>query len=65
MRKKLRNRLILWISLGLVILLAYRYAGNPRLAFLVLGAGLLLYALVLHLKQIYPRAGIIPSQPAR
>ena len=50
---------------GLVILLAYRYAGNPRLAFLVLGAGLLLYALVLHLKQIYPRAGIIPSQPAR
>jgi hypothetical protein len=50
---------------GLVLLLAYRYVENPRLAFVVLGAGLLLYAAVLHVKQIYPRARIIPAQPAK
>jgi hypothetical protein len=50
---------------GAVILLAYRYLDNPRLAFVVLGTALLLYAVVLHIKQIYPRAKIIPAQPAR
>jgi len=50
---------------GLVILVAYRYFDNPRLSFLVLGIGLLMYALVLHMKQIYPRARIIPAQPAK
>ncbi len=50
---------------GAVILLAYRYLDKPRLAFVVLGAALLLYAVVLHIKQIYPRARIIPAQPAR
>ena len=50
---------------GLVIFVAYRYAGNPRVSFVVLGIGLLMYALVLHMKQIYPRARIIPAQPAK
>jgi hypothetical protein len=50
---------------GAVLLLTYRYAANPRLAFVVLGCALLVYAAVLHLKQIYPRARIIPAQPAR
>jgi hypothetical protein len=50
---------------GLVILVTYRYVENPRLAFVVLGAGLLLYAVVLHVKQIYPRARIVPAQPAK
>jgi len=50
---------------GAVILLTYRYFDNPRLAFVILGVGLLLYALVLHKKQIYTRAEIIPAQPAK
>jgi hypothetical protein len=50
---------------GMIIFLSYRYLGNPRVAFVVLGAGLLVYAVVLHTKRIYPRAIIIPSQPAR
>lgn len=49
---------------GVLLLLLYRQ-GNPRLAFIALGIALLAYALVLHLKRIYPRARIIPAQPAR
>jgi hypothetical protein len=48
---------------GGLLLLIYRYAGNPRLAFVVLGSALLVYAVVLHLKRIYPSATIIPAQP--
>lgn len=50
---------------GAVLLLAYRYAENPRIAFAALGSALFAYALVLHLKRIYLRARIIPAQPAR
>ena len=50
---------------GAVLLLAYRYSDNPRIAFVLLGSALFGYALALHLKRIYPRARIIPAQPAR
>jgi hypothetical protein len=50
---------------GAVILLAYRYLDHPKIAFVILGGALALYAVVLHIKRIYPRARIIPAQPAR
>lgn len=48
-----------------MILTTYRYAHDYRPAFIVLGVALLLYAGVLHIKRIYPRAAIVPAQPAR
>lgn len=50
---------------GALIFLVYHYAGNPRLVFVFLGGALIGYAVVLHLKEIYPRVKIIPAQPAR
>jgi hypothetical protein len=50
---------------GAVLLLIFLHTANPRFAFAFLGCALLAYAVVLHLKQIYPRARIIPAQPAR
>jgi hypothetical protein len=50
---------------GILLYVTYRYAGQPRLAFVFLGCSLFAYALLLHLKRIYPRMRIIPSQPAR
>ena len=50
---------------GALLLLTYRYSDNPRFAFAILGSALLVYAVVLHLKRIYPRVRIIPAQPAR
>jgi hypothetical protein len=51
---------------GACLLAIYKFTDSPRLAFAVLGAGLLTYALVLHLKRIYPKAEvIIPAQPAK
>jgi hypothetical protein len=50
---------------GLVLLAVYRFTDSPRVAFVFLGCGLLAYALVLHLKQIYPSGRIIPAQPAK
>jgi hypothetical protein len=48
-----------------ILLAAYRYTSEPRLAFVFLGCSLFAYALVLHLKRIYPRMRIVPAQPAR
>jgi hypothetical protein len=50
---------------GGILLAVYRYTSEPRLAFVFLGCSLFAYALVLHLKRIYPRMRIVPSQPAR
>jgi predicted MFS family arabinose efflux permease len=50
---------------GALLLLSYRYSENPRIAFILLGSALFGYALALHLERIYPRARIIPAQPAR
>ena len=53
-------------SLGTaLLLLIYRYADNPGLTLAILGCALFMYAVVVHLKQIYPRVRIIPAQPAR
>jgi hypothetical protein len=50
---------------GFLLLLIYTYTASPRIAFVFLGSALFIYAAALHLKQIYPRARIIPAQPAR
>ena len=53
-------------SLGsALILVTYSRLHDYRPVFLVLGSCLVLYAVVLHAKRIYPSAKIVPSQPAR
>ncbi len=47
------------------ILGIYRYSHDHRAIFVLLGAGLLAYAAVLHAKRVYPSAKIVPGQPAR
>jgi len=48
-----------------ILLVTYTYWHDYRPGFLILGAALLLYAGMIHVKRIYVRARIVPSQPAR
>ncbi|MGD9140078.1 MAG: hypothetical protein PVJ42_00920 [bacterium] len=48
-----------------ILLVTYTYWHDYRPGFLILGAALLLYAGMIHVKRIYVRAPIVPSQPAR
>ncbi|MBN2498880.1 MAG: hypothetical protein JXR96_30095 [Deltaproteobacteria bacterium] len=53
-------------ALGSVLMLiAYRALHDHRPAFLVLGAALLAFALLIHIQRIYPKVTIVPAQPAR
>ena len=48
-----------------MLLVTYTYFHDYRPGFLILGVALLLYAGLIHVKKIYVRARIMPSQPAR
>jgi hypothetical protein len=47
------------------LLAAYRITGSHRPGFVILGIALLAYPVLLHLRGIYTRGEIIPSQPAK